>query len=404
MPKSEPFTGNFTQQEPIDEKAIGAAIAVLRSGRLHRYNTVPGEISQASALEAAFASYMNMPYCLACTSGGYALHIALRAAGVQPGDTVLTNGFTLAPVPGAIVNAGAVPAYVEITPDLVIDLGDLERKLESTSARFVLLSHMRGHMADMDAVVRLLARYGATLIEDCAHTMGARWNGRLSGSFGLVSCLSTQTYKHINSGEGGLIVTGDAGVMARATLMSGSYMLYDRHGTVPDEREFADVRLITPNFSGRMDNLRAAILLPQLGQLEANVDRWNERYSRIEARLREADAIALPTRPSAERFVGSSIQFRIPDFTATEARSFVEACAAMGVEIKWFGRAQPMGFTSTYRSWRYTDGGTLPQTDDILSLLFDMRIPLTFSLADCAQIGEIIVSVLASMGHREGSR
>src|SRR3712207_1772031 len=111
------FTRSFTQQEAIGEEAIAAAVAVLRSGRLHRYNIVPGEVPEAAALEAEYATYQGARYCLACASGGYALATALRAAGLKPGEAVLTNAFTLAPVPGAIVGAGGRPVLVEITDD-----------------------------------------------------------------------------------------------------------------------------------------------------------------------------------------------------------------------------------------------------------------------------------------------
>ncbi len=105
---------------------------------------------------------------------------------------------------------------------------------------------------------------GIVVIEDCAHTMGASWNGRKSGTFGLVSCFSTQTYKHINSGEGGFLVTDNDEVMAKAIIYSGSYMLFDRHPTLPPLETFSEIATATPNYSGRMDNLRAAILAPQL--------------------------------------------------------------------------------------------------------------------------------------------
>src|SRR5210317_1602802 len=100
------FNKPFTQQESIPEAGIERAIDVMRSGRLHRYNVIPGETAEAALLETEFAAYMGQKYCLACSSGGYALHIALKAAGIQQGDAVLTNAFTLAPVPGAINNAG----------------------------------------------------------------------------------------------------------------------------------------------------------------------------------------------------------------------------------------------------------------------------------------------------------
>ena len=140
---------------------------------------------------------------------------------------------------------------------------------------------MRGHSADMEAIAEICANHHITLIEDCAHTMGAKWNGVRSGNFGTIACFSCQTYKHINSGEGGLLTTNDETIAAKAIIMSGSYMLYDRHGTVPSAEAFEAVKYDTPNLSARMDNLRAAILLPQLEELEDNIKAWNTRYDSL---------------------------------------------------------------------------------------------------------------------------
>ncbi|MGI9502667.1 MAG: aminotransferase class I/II-fold pyridoxal phosphate-dependent enzyme, partial [Geminicoccaceae bacterium] len=175
------FEKSFTQQEPIAEAAIARAVEIMRSGRLHRYNVAAGELSEAALLEQHFAAFQGSRYCLACTSGGYAIHVALRSAGLKPGDKVLANAYTLAPVPGAIHNAGGVPVFVEIDRDYHIDLADLDAKAEASGARFLLLSHMRGHMADMRAITALCQKHGITLIEDCAHTMGARFDGVRSG-------------------------------------------------------------------------------------------------------------------------------------------------------------------------------------------------------------------------------
>ena len=392
---------SFTQQEPIDEAAIEAAVRVLRSGRLHRYNVEPGEVAEAALLEADYARWQGARFCLACASGGYAMATALRAAGLRPDEPVLTNGFTLAPVPGAIVGAGGRPVLVEITEDLVLDLADLEAKIASSGARFLLLSNMRGHLTDMDRLGAVLARHGVALIEDCAHTMGATWNGRKSGSFGLAGCFSTQTYKHLNSGEGGLLVSDDPAFMARATMLSGSYMLYGRHGAGPDPDVFAEIRLDTPNMSGRMDNLRAAILRPQIARLDENIRRWNERYRAVEGELvRAAPPLRVIPRPPAEGFVGSSIQFLVPGIAPAEAEGFVAALLAKGIEVKWFGAAEPVAFTSTHRSWRYVAAQALPRTDRILSGLFDMRLPLTFSVADCEEIGRGIADAAMQLGLR----
>ncbi|MEL6774519.1 MAG: DegT/DnrJ/EryC1/StrS family aminotransferase, partial [Pseudomonadota bacterium] len=247
----ERFEGSFTQQEPIPEAAIEAAVAVMRSGRLHRYNTAAGEAGETALLEQEFAASLGVPYCLATTSGGTAMQIALGAVGLAPGAPVLSNAFTLSPVPGAIAAAGGRAVLVETAEDLTIDLADLEAKAQASGAKVLLLSHMRGHLADMQAISALCARLGLTLIEDCAHTMGAAWDGRPSGTFGEIGCFSTQTYKHLNSGEGGFLTTADPDLMARAVIRSGSYMLYDRHLAAPAAEAFGDARLEMPNCSSR---------------------------------------------------------------------------------------------------------------------------------------------------------
>ncbi|WP_204114823.1 DegT/DnrJ/EryC1/StrS family aminotransferase [Shimia biformata] len=384
----EVFTGSFTQQEPIPETAIDAALAVMRSGRLHRYNTVPGEAGEVALLEQEFAAWTGARYCLAVASGGYAIATALRALGVGPGDRVLTNAFTLAPVPGAIASVGAVPVFVGVTEGLTIDLDDLAAKADQ--ADVLLLSHMRGHICDMDALMAICDALGLKVIEDCAHTMGAFWGDVPSGRHGIAACYSTQTYKHMNSGEGGLLISDDADVMARAVMLSGSYMLFDRHLAGPPPEAFADLKYQTPNISGRMDNLRAAILRPQLRDIETQVARWNTRYRVVEDGLRDTPGLTLIHRPQQEAFVGSSIQFLLLDWSANRIADLLAACAARGVELKWFGGAEPSGFTSRYDSWRYAPSAPMPDTDRILRAIIDMRLPLTFSEADCALIARII--------------
>lgn len=385
---SETFTGSFTQQEAIPEDAIEAALAVLRHGRLHRYNVAEGEAGETALLEQEFAAQMGAKYCLAVASGGYALATSLRAVGVKPGDTVLTNAFTLAPVPGSIASVGAEPVFVEVTEDLTIDLDDLAAKADQS--KVLMLSHMRGHLCDMDRLMEICDAAGITVIEDCAHTMGASWNGVLSGRHGAVGCYSCQTYKHVNSGEGGLLVTDDEEIAARAIMLSGSYMLYGRHLAAPGPEVFERVKYETPNISGRMDNLRAAILRPQLRDLDAQVARWNERYRKLEEGLRGTPGLTVVERPAQEVYVGSSIQFLLLDWSEEAVQEAVRRCAARGVELKWFGTPEPVAFTSRYDSWRYADTPRLPQSDRVLAGIIDMRVPLTFSLEDCAQIARII--------------
>ena len=396
MTLSTKFTKPFTQQEPIPAAAIERAVEVMKSGRLHRYNLAEGDANEASQLEREYAEWQGVDYCVACTSGGYAIQLALRACGVEPGDRVLANAYTLAPVPGAIHNVGGVPVLVGIDSNYHIDMTDLEAKAMQTGARFLLLSHMRGHIADMDRLTEICDRLDICLIEDCAHTMGASWRNRKSGNFGRAAAFSTQTYKHMNSGEGGFLTTNDPVVAARAVVSSGSYMLYGRHGAIPAEEVFRDVRLHAPNYSGRMDHLRAVLLRAQLPALEDSVARWNVLYDRLAARLAAMEGVVIPARRQEEFYVGSSIQFRAEALTREQVPQLMAACAARGVELKWFGDDEPKAFTSRYDSWKYIDDlPHLPGTLAVLEKTLDMRVPLTFDVDDCELIADIIEDEVA---------
>lgn len=385
------FTKAFTQQEAIPEAGIQRAIALMQTGRLHRYNLASDDVNDVSQLEIDYATWQGADYCIACTSGGYAIQLGLRVCGVRPGDKVLANAYTLAPVPGAIQNVGGVAVLVEIDENYHIDCDDLEAKAADSNARYLLLSHMRGHIADMDRVMDICTRFDITLIEDCAHTMGAKWRGKRSGNFGKVAAFSTQTYKHMNSGEGGFLTTNDPEIAARATVSSGSYMLYGRHGAIPAESVFDKVKLHAPNYSGRMDHVRAAMLRAQLPVIEESLARWNRLYDRLHRHFSDMEGAVIPARKQEEFYVGSSIQFRAESLTRAEIPEFVAACAARGVELKWFGDDVPKAFTSRYDSWKYLgDLPKLPNTLQVLDKTLDMRVPLTFDVEDCDLIAGII--------------
>jgi len=383
---------DLTWQEPIPPAGVQAAMALMDSAKLHRYGETGAKPGEAAALEADFAAEIGMPYCVAMNSCGSTMFAALRCSGVRPGDKVLSNCFTLAPVPGAIAHAGAVPVLVDVTDDLLIDLDDLRQKAQSSGAKTLLLSHMRGHICDMDALTAVCAEFGIRLIEDCAHTMGAGWNGKATGTWGIAGCFSLQSYKHANSGEGGLLVTHDADLAAQAVLLSGSYMLYASHVARPGPEVFDRWKYHTPNFSLRMSNLPAALARSQLGAvLQERCARWNQRYHWLHYALLGEPHIRLPLRPPQEQFVGSSLQFGLADMDRAQMQAVVAACARSGVHVKWFGADEPVGFTSVWQHWRYFgEEQSLPRAQRVLAGLCDLRLPLSLSQADCETIGRII--------------
>ena len=383
---------DLTWQEPIPPAGVQAAMALMDSAKLHRYGETGAKPGDAAALEADFAAEIGMPYCVAMNSCGSTMFAALRCSGVRPGDKVLSNCFTLAPVPGAIAHAGAVPVLVDVTDDLLIDLDDLRRKAQASGAKTLLLSHMRGHICDMQALTAVCAEFGIRLIEDCAHTMGAGWNGKATGTWGVAGCFSLQSYKHANSGEGGLLVTHDADLAAQAVLLSGSYMLYASHVARPGPEVFDRWKYHTPNFSLRMGNLPAALARSQLGEvLKERCARWNQRYHWLQDALLGEPHIRLPVRPPQEQFVGSSLQFSLVDMDRAQMQAAVAACARSGVHVKWFGADEPVGFTSVWQHWRYFgEEQTLPRAQRVLAGLCDLRLPLSLSQTDCEAIGHII--------------
>ena len=393
------FGKDLSQSEPIPESAIEAAVELMRSGRLHRYGEQGSGTPAPALLEQEYAAYVGSRYCMAVSSCGAAMFLALKALGVKPGDPVLTSSFTLAPVPGAIAHAGALPVLVETRPDYTTDLYDLERKAASSGASVFLISHMRGHITDMDAVVAICERHGLALVEDCAHTMGARWNGRHTGTFGRIGCYSTQTYKHINSGEGGLLVTEDDDVAAQVILMSGSYMMHDQHLLRPSAEVFERWRYLTPNFSMRMSNLAAAVLRPQLALLPERARRWRWVYDELALALKTIPGVTLPVRDAREDFVPSSIQFSL-DLPPQQVERFVDECAARGLYIKWFGLNKPVAFTSHFGHWHYlSEQAPMPQTQGVLRQLLDLRTPLSLSVEDCQLIGRIVRAAVDAVRH-----
>ena len=397
MPEALHLDLDLTEQEPIGDAGVRSALALMASGKLHRYGEVGGKPSEVSALESEFAAELGVRYCVAMNSCGSTMFVALKASGVQPGDKVLTNCFTLAPVVGAIAHAGARPVLVDIRDDYTIDVDDLGRKAAASGARTLLLSHMRGHIGDMDAIADTCRRQGLRLVEDCAHTMGAAWNGRPTGTWGLVGCFSLQSYKHANAGEGGLLATDDEDLAAQAILLSGSYMLYRSHVSRPGDEVFERWKYVTPNLSLRMGNLPAAIARPQLGAVLADrCRRWNERYRWLEAALEGVAHVWMPVRPPKEQFVASSLQFSLVDMTHAQRRRFIDAAAQRGLHVKWFGAEEPAGFTSVWTHWRFAgEPQTLPRAEKVLAGLCDLRLPLTLTQGDCLDIATVIRQSIA---------
>ena len=250
---------------------------------------------------------------------------------------------------------------------------------------------MRGHIADMDAVMAACDELGLLLVEDCAHALCAAWDGRAIGTFGAAAAFSAQTYKHLNAGEGGFLVLDEDDRAARAILHSGSYMLHAQHRSAPPPEVIAAWEERTPNFSMRMTALAAALLRPQLHDLPRRAERWNAIHDRLGAaiaRSQHVPAAAALAQGALWRDLGPVLAAglrRRPDRRG--ARSLRRARPA----IKWFGAGRQRGFTSAPRHWRYAgEQGAMAQTHAILAGLCDIRTPLSLTDDDCDLAAEIL--------------
>ena len=205
------------QAEPIPESARAEIDRLLATGDLFRYTAPEG--APVALLEAEFAEFMGTRYALAVSSCSAALFLALKALDLPRGARVLIPAFTFAAVPSAVVHADCTPVLVEVGPNFRIDLEDFRAKLDGANA--VLISHMRGHTSDMDAIMTECNSRGLPVIEDAAHSLGTLWNGRKIGTLGRIGCFSFQSYKLVNAGEGGMFVTDDPELAARAVIHVG---------------------------------------------------------------------------------------------------------------------------------------------------------------------------------------
>ncbi len=385
----EPLDFSQTAVDSIPPEGIAAIVEILNSGNLFRYGESSGIDSYVAKLEQEFAKMHGKKYAIAVNSGGCALFLALVAAGVTNGETVMMNAFTLAPVPGAIEHCGAEAILLDTSENLVIDLDSLVNAVKTTDSRVLLLSYMRGHIPEMNDVLRIVRENNLMLIEDCAHVLGAKWNGRAMGTLGDVSCFSLQTYKQVNGGEGGMVLTDDEDIAARVILMSGSYMLYRQHRSRPDDEVLSKWAGKTPNYSMRLNEISAAAVLSQLPILQQRIEKWNSIHDRIAGGISSIEGLEVPNVSRMIQPAPTSIQF-IAQHTISEITSAISTANSLGLELKWFGDEAAKGFTSHHGHWSYLPPQTLDSTDSMMKRLLDIRLPSSLSDEECDAIIEIV--------------
>jgi dTDP-4-amino-4,6-dideoxygalactose transaminase len=391
-------TRDIKTPDPIPVEGQELALDIMRTGRLYRYNCDKAEDSVVSQCEKAVTEYTGHKYCVALNSCGSALMLLLKTTGLKHGEKVMSNAFTFGAVPSAIEHAGGKAVYVESTMDMVIDTDDLEKKMsENPDCKHVLISHMRGKLADMATIKTICDKHGAVLLEDCAHSLGVHYKDQHSGHVGKACAISSQSYKMINSGEGGFLLTDDEDIAAQTAVYAGAYeALSAKHVTVPSVEHFKDYPVTLPNYSIRMSNLAASVIIPQIATLDERIAKYNRRHDKMAASLSEriGEHLTIPKlTPEVSQMVHDSLQFNLDEkFTPEMIQVFLTEAKDHGLLVELFGHKTN---ARNFVNWGFAPHTEpLPKTALMLSRACDVRLPLTWDDEDFDDMENVLVESL----------
>ncbi|MFN8109867.1 MAG: DegT/DnrJ/EryC1/StrS family aminotransferase [Thermoleophilia bacterium] len=273
----------------ILEDEINEVVASMRAAWL-------GTGPKVARFENEFAAYIDAPHALAVNSCTAALHLAILAAGIGPGDEVITTALTFCATANAIIHAGATPVVADIDPiSMNIDPASVSDRI-TPKTKAVIPVHFAGRPCDMDQLTALASAHGLILIEDCAHAVETTYHDVHAGRFGDIGCFSFYATKNLTTGEGGMLIT-NSDVIAEDVKMRAL------HGMTRDAwRRYSDdgykhYQVVLPGFKYNMMDLQAAIGLHQLARLEANWNRRRDVWEKYQSALSDT-ALKLPANPA----------------------------------------------------------------------------------------------------------
>lgn len=307
-----------------------------------------------AAFEEQFASYCDVQHCKAVNSGTSALHLALLAAGVNPGDEVITVSMTFVATTAAILYCGAKPVFVDVDPNTwTMDPAQIEAAI-TPRTKVILPVHLHGQMADMDAIMSVARRHKLVVIEDAAQAHGAEWRGRRAGSIGHLGCFSFYPGKNLGAyGEAGAVVCNDPELARRVALLR-------------DWGQESKYNHVLPGYNYRMDGVQGAVLNVKMKHIEA----WTEARRAIARQydhLIDPDICKKPASPSHSRHV-----YHVYAVVLAE-RDRVQAAlqaAGIGTAIHY---PVPVHLQPAYANLGY-DAGDLPVTEGLAKQFLSLPI------------------------------
>lgn len=272
----------------IEEAEIHEVVASIKSGWL-------GTGPKVARFENDFRAYKNAEYAVAVNSCTAALHLSILAAGIKPGDEVITTAMTFCATVNAIIHVGATPMLVDVDPTTMnINPAQVEARI-TPNTRAIFPVHFAGRPCDMDALTGIAERYQLKVIEDCAHAIETEYKGRKAGTFGDFGCFSFYVTKNVVTGEGGMVLTRCEEDAARIKMLALHGMSKDAWKRFSDEG-YKHYQVVECGFKYNMMDLQAAIGIHQLARVEQNWLRRQAIWNRYQQALADLP-ITLPAVP-----------------------------------------------------------------------------------------------------------
>lgn len=332
-----PFpTINDASGRTLGREEARAASKVILSGKLFRWGG-----KKVGKFEAEFARRMGVKHGIASTSGTAAIHVALGALGVSPGEEVITSPITDMGTIIPIIYQGAVPVFADVSPrSLNVEPSEIERKITDKTSAIVPV-HLFGLPADLGPILDIAQKRGIPVVEDCCQAYLAEYHGKVVGSLGKMGAFSMQQSKHITTGDGGMTITDDDELADRAALFA------DKGWDRSKGREYV---MLGMNY--RMTEVTAAIGLEQLKKLRGAVEKRRRSAQRLINQIEGIQSLTLPIPPKGVKHSYWQFPLIVEKTMKGGPKQFCDALAAEGIPGSYTYIGEPMYLKTPLREKR----------------------------------------------------
>ena len=370
-------------RQTLTETDVAAATEVLRSDWL---TTGP----KVADFEEAIADYVDARHAVSFSSGTAALHAAVLAAGLKPGDEAITTPLTFCATANAVLYGGGTPVFADVRDEtLTIDPEEVERRITPRTKALLPVDYA-GHPADLDALLALADRHELIVIEDAAHALGAKYRSRMVGSISHMSVFSFHAVKHLTTGEGGMVTTNNGEFVQRLRKVRNHGIDSDARARQADGQWHYE--MTTLGFNYRLTDIACALGLAQLPRLPANLARRRTIAARYEKALATVSSLALPIVAADVTSAWHLYPVRV-DASLDRAEVFDALRAeGLGVNVHYI----PVHLHPYYRSRFGYRGGEFPIAETASGRL--ISLPMFHGMTD-EDVDDVILAVEKVMNY-----